>query len=153
MILAHISRSFRETFPGRASEWALAIVILNWSLVLALNTDLFASSASYRALAGVMTQHSWLWLCFCIGTVRLMVLGINGAWRRSPHLRALSAFVSCFVWFQISVGLFQAGTGGTGLAVYPVLLLLDSYNVIRAMGEAGISDASHRGADKDANRA
>ncbi|NMG39786.1 hypothetical protein GRZ55_11080 [Chelativorans sp. ZYF759] len=147
MIFAHITKSLRETFPGRASEWALSLILLNWGIILLLNPLLF-SSPSYRPLAGLAYPENWSIFCMVAGGGRLLVLAINGAWRRSPHMRAAGAFVTCFFWFQISIGFLQAGTWSTGLAVYPVLLLLDSYNVIRAMGEAAISDAAGKRAKR-----
>ena len=60
--------------------------------------------------------------------------------------------MSCFFWFQITLGFAQADIWGTGMAVYPVLLALDGYNVIRAITDAAIVDkhfkrAAHDGAD------
>lgn len=144
MILAHLRSSLRETFPARASEWALATILLNWSTILYLNPTLFATVPSFSIISEIAPQPVWLALCGLAGGARLVILLINGAWRRSPHARAVGAFVSCFFWFEISVGLFLAGTWGTGLAVYPVLLLLDSFNVLRAGGEAGLSDDKHK---------
>jgi len=149
MILAHLSHSLRETFPGRASEWALGLILFNWSLILTLNPELFEVSRSFVALRQLFDQSTWALLCLVGGGGRLIILAINGAWRRSPHARAAGAFLACFFWFQISIGLYQAGTGGTGLAVYPVLFFLDVFNVIRAGGEAGISDRFHKRVTKD----
>ena len=146
MILTHIGQSLRETFPTRASEWALATILFLWAVVLMANPDLFAESRSLAPLAQLVRQQTWAVFCLAAGGGRLLMLAINGAWKRSPHLRALGAFVSCSLWFQISIGLFQAGTFGTGLAVYPVLFFLDVYNVIRASRDAGNSDRIHTGA-------
>jgi len=136
--------AFRDTFPGRASEWALGLMLFNWSVVLTANPDLFAERPACDAFAAIMEQSAWALLCLTVGGTRLIVLAINGAWRRSPHLRALCAFASCFFWFQITVGLAQSDSLGTGMAIYPVLILLDAFNAIRTMGEAGLSDAIHK---------
>lgn len=146
MILAHISNSLRETFPTRAPEWALGAVLYLWGMVLTFNTDLFTTQQSFHVLAQMMPQSTWAILCLGVGGCRLVMLVINGVWRRSPHLRAFAAFVACFFWFWISLGILQAGTFGTGLAVYPILFLLDAYNVIRAARDAGSSDRIHTGA-------
>lgn len=144
MILAHISRSFRETFQARASEWALATMLFLWSVFLHINDDMFQTGATYHALSNILQQSTWAALCLVVGGGRLIVLAINGAWRRSPHFRGLSAFISSLFWFEITIGILQGGEINTGLAVYPILFLLDCYNVIRAFGEAGRSDANHK---------
>lgn len=146
MILAHVTQSLRDTFPARASEWALATVLFLWSAILNLNVDLFqtANSATYHALESLMSQSDWGVLCLIVGGGRLVTLAINGAWRRTPHLRAFCAFISGLFWLEITIGALQGGAVGTALAIYPVLFLLDTYNVIRAMGEAGRSDATHK---------
>lgn len=133
----------RQTFPARASEWALSLMLFLWSVILVANVDLFAAGRSYAALSQLMSQESWAMWCLAIGGGRLIILAVNGAWRRSPHLRALGAFLSGLFWFLISIGLLQAGAYNTGLAIYPVLFLLDAFNAIRAMGEAGRSDKIH----------
>ena len=143
MIFAHITRSLRDTFPGRASEWALGFMLFGWAVILAANPDLFTEGMGYRGLAAVFHQQVWMWLCLVVGGGRLIVLAINGAWRRSPHLRGTAAFISCFFWFEVTVGIIQTGLVNTGLAIYPVLFLLDAFNAIRAMGEAGLSDRIH----------
>jgi hypothetical protein len=119
-------------------------VLFLWAIVLTWHPALFDTAPSYSAMADLFSQNTWAIICLIVGGGRLTVLAINGAWRRSPHMRAASAFLSCFVWYQISIGLLQAETGGTGLAVYPVLLCLDAFNAIRAFGEAGKSDAIHQ---------
>lgn len=142
---AYMAGSLSATFPARASEWALALVLLNSAAVLTLNDTLFLDSASsYRALAAIATQDTWALLCLLAGLLRFVMLAVNGMWRRSPHLRALGAFMSCFFWFLISYGFFHTGTIALVTAVFPVLLLLDSYNVVRALGEGAVSDAIHQ---------
>ncbi|VVT14956.1 hypothetical protein [Hoeflea sp. EC-HK425] len=136
----HVSRSFRKTFAVRASEWALAIMLVNWSLVLFANPELFADRESYAPLQDIMRQETWALVCFAAGAGRLIVLMINGAWRRSPHLRAAGAFIACFFWSQITLGFAQSEIWGTGMAIYPVLFALDAYNVFRAITDAAIID-------------
>jgi len=145
MIFAHISRSLRETFPARASEWAMGVMLFNWAIVLSFNADLFQSETGliiYQGFNDLAPQPAWAVLCLVVGGGRLIVLAINGAWRRTPHLRTVCAFISCLVWFEISIGLMQNGLFATGLAVYPVLFVFEIFNVMRSIGEAGISDAN-----------
>ena len=87
-----------------------------------------------------MPETAWGTACILIGGARLAFLFVNGLWRRSPHLRLLGAFAACFFWFQITAGFVFAGTWSTGLAIYPVLFLLDFYNILRAATDAAIVD-------------
>lgn len=143
-MISHISISLRTTFPQRRAEWALGVVIFLWGVILLNNETLFSDGISYSEIARTASQETWGAICLALGLVRLLVLLINGAWRRSPHARALVAFLSCFFWFQVSMGMAAAGTWSTGLAVYPVFLILDALNVIFALGEAGRSDAHYK---------
>lgn len=140
MHLSALHRSLRETFPTRASEWAVGLMLFNWSLVLTFNDGLFIGRESYSMLAAIAPQSWWAAACLTIGGGRLIVLGINGMWRRTPHLRAAGAFLSCFFWFEIAVGMAASGVWATGMAIYPVLFLLDVYNAMRVANEAGRTD-------------
>lgn len=149
MMFAHFGASLRETFPARASEWALAFMVFNISIVFTLNEDFFASNpVALAGLERIMSQPSWAYLCYALGGGRLLVLMVNGAWRRSPHLRAAGAFLSTGFWFLILSGFWATGTFGFVMAIAPVLLLLDTYNTLRAIGEAGISDDLHARASR-----
>ena len=86
MDFLHLSRSLRQTFAVRASEWALALMLLNWSVVLSASPNLFTANSSYAPMAAVMDQETWVLVCFVAGAGRLLVLFINGSWRRTPHL-------------------------------------------------------------------
>lgn len=143
MQMFHMLRSFRETFPTRAPEWGLASILFLWGVIVGVNTTLFETSSAMGQLGRIMPQETWATAALIAAALRIAMLCVNGMWRRSPHLRAAGAFISCFFWLQISLGLAQADGLVTGLAVYPVLFLLDSYNVIRAARDAGSADRIH----------
>lgn len=141
VIWAHI----HESIKARASEFTLGLILLAMSAVLAFNTTLFADQvAIYRGFMRYLDQPSWALLCAVVGGVRLVVLSINGFWHRSPLLRAICAYISCGVWILLSSGVYASGTYGLGLAIYPVLLLSDSYNVLRTTGDAREADRRRR---------
>ncbi|WP_129505151.1 hypothetical protein [Bosea sp. Tri-54] len=93
-----------------------------------------------------MSEDAWGKLAIAIGTFRLLALIINGTFARtwygrwSPHVRALASFLTCFLWFQISFGLFNSDAATTGLAVYPGLLVLDAMNIVAATRDAASMD-------------
>lgn len=143
MIVVRLADGIKEHFPARASEWALALILVNWGYVLLLPGDSFIRSGN--TLGSFMTESMWGWACLFMGFSRLIALFVNGTFkgfRHSPHVRAIMSFLSCGFWFMITIGLMQ--TSSTGLAVYPVLLLLDYYNAARASRDARLVDEAAR---------
>jgi hypothetical protein len=129
-----------KTFPIRVMEWLLAGIMLSWSIVCwNLRPDEWLNP-SYAGLARFANQNTWAFYAFWLGTTRLAALTINGAWRPSPHLRAAGAFLACFMWLQITLGMLSADVRVMGMAIYPWLLLADIYNVFRASHDARLSD-------------
>ncbi|KAB0682006.1 hypothetical protein [Aureimonas leprariae] len=127
----HIRSSLGETWDVRVSEWACGAMLFLLAFVLHFNPALFRDGPSYSAMASLASQDTWKLAFLFGGGFRLLVLLVNGIIRRSPHLRLLAAFVSCGFWFQIALGLYQSGTFPTGMAIYPVLLGLDFYHLLR----------------------
>jgi hypothetical protein len=140
MLVAHVSTSLRQTFPTRVTEWMLSAMMIHWSVVLGSEPNLFDRSPAYDFLASVMGQEAWSTVLFWAGLARLVTLGINGLWRRSPHIRALGAFIGAGFWFFVALSFVLADRNSTGLAIYPWLFLADAINIFRASGEAGVSD-------------
>lgn len=138
-----------EHLPGRASEWALSAIIAGWGVILSLSNGLF-EKPSYVALARIADQADWASLCAFAGIARIAALTINGTFANtwwshySPHVRASMAFIACFYWLTISLSVAGSDQLSTGLAVYPVLLFLDAYNVIRASIDARHSEEKYR---------
>lgn len=134
---------FGHTFPLRVIEWMAAGILMTWGIVLLGPSDVFANPA-FAGLAQLGHENTWGMACFVVGFVRFMALVINGAWRPSPHIRMVMAFVSCFFWLQISLGMFSTGVATTGIAVYPWILLADIYSTFRASADARASDEKAR---------
>jgi len=143
--LVRIYHLIRLNYPDRRIEWFLGIVLLLWGCILQLNPDLFEAGGSYGPLADLMPQPVWAALCLGAGAARIAALLINGAYRRTPHLRALTAFIACLFWYYISIGFYQSGAFSTGLAVYPVALWFDSETVLRVAAEAARNDKKNAG--------
>ncbi len=135
-----------DHFPARRSEWVLAGIMVAWGWILLKPTAVFASHPSWSQMAAMMDEATWGWLAISIGSFRLLALIVNGTFARtwygrwSPHVRALASFLSCFLWFQISFGLWASDAATTGLAVYPGLLVLDAMNIVAASKDAASMD-------------
>ncbi len=139
---------FGSTFQNRVAEWLLTAVLLSWGFLLALEPDLFKTNEIYSGFASIAQQPKWAVAALIIGSIRLAALIINGTLRSSPHVRALMAFLSCFFWFLICIGLLNLPNASTGLAIYPWFLVLDMYSTYRAMSDARESDEKARAASR-----
>jgi len=148
MMLVKLSK----TFPVRVTDWLVACIMFSWSLVCWRLTEEAWTLPTMAGLARIFDQNTWAFLAFWIAVTRLSALAINGAWRPSPHLRAGCAFLSCFLWLQISIGMLSADVTSLGAAVYPWLLVADIYNVFRASHDARLSDERARVALKAGNQ-
>ena len=135
---------FQKTFPLRVAEWTMAGILISWGVVLALNPHVF-DQPHHAAMRRTAPQGVWAVVVLGVGVIRFMALVINGAWRASPHVRAACAFLSCFVWLQITLGLASVNLVTTGLAIYPWFLMLDTYNVFRASADARLADDRAKG--------
>ena len=133
-----------KTFPVRVTEWLVAGIMLSWSIVCWNLTPEAWALPTMEGLGRLASQNTWAFFAFWIAVVRLAALAINGAWRPSPHIRGACAFLSCFMWLQISLGMLSADLTSLGMAVYPWLLLADIYNVFRASLDARASDERAR---------
>lgn len=139
-------------FQSRISEWLLSAILLSWGIACWA-----ASPELWRYVAGnTLLQHFgqevWGAYAVLLGSARLAALFINGAVQRSPHLRSAGAFLSVFLWLQLTFGVFT-GQAGIAISIYPWLLVTDIYNVLRASRDAKISDlrfGNYRGAKLDA---
>lgn len=146
MIFAHIRNSFADAFFPRLAEWFAAGVLFAFGWLLMVNDDLMSTSAGrgYHRMLEIATQETWCGILIGFGLLRLMILLINGAWRRSPHGRALTAFVSCYFWTQIALSF--APTFGFSFVMACGWLGADVVNVMRAMRDArSVDDAYAKG--------
>lgn len=129
-----------KTFPIRITEWLLAGILLSWSMACWNLSPHDWDQPYYVMLDRIASQNTWAFIAFVIAMLRLAALTINGAWRPSPHLRAIGAFASDFIWLQMSLSVLVSTIGTTAVAIYPWLLLADTYNVFRASYDAKMSD-------------
>lgn len=128
-------------FHDRATEWLLALVTASWGLIYLSSDPSLWQAPSLQPLARIGGQELWGIVAFTLGVTRLAALFINGSQRKSPHARAICAFFSCLIWFQLTLGLLVSLPQPLALAVYPWLFATDTYNVWRASRDARRSDS------------
>lgn len=150
MIILRIYRGIHDHFPARRSEWVLAGILVAWGLILLPPSPAFEESLVWAQMAVMASERTWAVTAIAIGLFRLAALIVNGTFsstwygRWSPHVRSLASFLSCFLWLQISFGLWAGSATTTGLAVYPGLLVLDLMNVVAAASDAGQMDRAQK---------
>lgn len=143
MILAHIRTRFADAFFPRLLEWQAAFVMAAGGVLMIMNADLMQDSrVGYDLMLRWATQATWGQFALTLGGLRLAVLLVNGAWRRSPHARAMAAFLSCAVWFPLYTSLSAAA--GWGMVLAGGMLIGDLLNVVRTMRDARIVDETYR---------
>jgi hypothetical protein len=145
-VFAEMRDHFAAAFFPRRSEWAGAALLILSGLILFWNPTLMASSRSnaFDLMEAIFRQETWAKLLFSFGLIRFTVLLINGAWRRSPHLRAITALLSCFIWMQVALSL--SASFGLAFAAYAVFLGLEFSNIIVASRDARTVDDKFAGA-------
>ncbi len=146
LILAEMRDHFAEAFFPRRSEWAGGALLMLAGVVLSANPELMARSQTqaFVLMQAIFRQETWADLLLACGTIRLAILMINGLWRRSPHMRALSAMLSCFFWMHIALSSYASF--GLAFAAYTVFLGLEFSNIIVASRDARTVDDTFAGA-------
>lgn len=127
---------FRETFPFRATEWALAAMVTCWGAVVIVAPDMFGAAASFKGMAAIMPQPVWGLGALVLGILGLIALAVNGLWVATPFIRVVCALARCFFWMQVTLGFLVSNNPTTGLAIYPWLFVLDLWNIYRATKDA-----------------
>lgn len=153
LILAHIRDKFPEALFPRLAEWGLAGMLATIGCMLSLNPALMANpdTNAYDLMRLIASQQTWSMIMITFAVGRIVVLTINGAWRKSPHLRWTAALISMFFWMQIMLS-FKA-TMGFAFCFAIWALILDFANMLHAARDARRADhafqqAGHHGAGK-----
>lgn len=128
---------FGTHFAIRLGEWFSSFNLISIALLMYGAPKMFESNPLY--FAGLSTfggQPFWGFICGLFGIVRVAALWVNGRKPITPFIRMALAFFSCFVWYQLAIGLFLSGIPGLGWVLVPWLLALEFYNVFRSAADA-----------------
>lgn len=124
-------------FNMRLGEWLSSLILVSLAILLLSAKTLFSNTPAYFAvMSQIFTQIEWGFTFGLIGWVRVVALYVNGRKPITPYIRMALSFFSCFVWFEVTLGLFASGVPGFGWAIFPWLLALDMYNVFRSSADA-----------------
>ena len=141
MITVRLSRHWRI----RRSEWLLSLCTLVLGLVYLLVPELFTPQY-FAPMMNIMSQQAWGWSALTVGAARLILLLINGAWRASPHGRALGAQLSCAMWMTLFISAISAEALVQAVGFWLLFFVFDAFSAIDAAGDARIADEKARNA-------
>ena len=131
----------RHAFFTRLCEWELAVILFLWGGILLRDPTLFEGQSwiAFRTLSDEATIGA---TCMMVGAMRLLILAANGSWRPMYHLRAIAAILTAGFFFAITIGFASSGHVSTWMAVYPVFVIFDIVNALRAAEDAARVDRS-----------
>lgn len=144
-IVRHLRDSFAAAFFPRRSEWVAASLLLALGVTMTDNAEIVTFAKPLHGVTRLLTPQ-WIWpLLIVFAVVRLSVLLINGAWRRSPHARGITAFVSCFFWTQLTLYFaLSPNPLFSSLFILPgAWLVTDMLNILYAFRDARTVDHSY----------
>jgi len=153
MLILRIGQGVIDHFPIRRSEWINSWVMIGWAVVTAVD-----AKSSLTAAASPLHQLPWIAFFALLGTIRLIVLTINGTFpqywygRYSAHFRVAMSLFSTLAWLQIVLAVFQLTVVANEVVVYIGLMTSDALNTLSASAEAreldkGRKDAASRVVD------
>lgn len=149
IVFTEMRDHFAAAFLPRRPEWAGAGLLLISGWILFANPNLMEGSKStaFDLMLSIGTQVAWAKMLTVFGLIRFLVLAVNGFWRRSPHLRLLSALLSCFFWFFIALS--YSATFGLAFGAFVIFLALEFSSIIVAGRDARIVDDKFAGLKDD----
>lgn len=139
MIHVRLSSHWR----ARRSEWLLALCTVALGIVY-LNVRGLFEPRYFATMLSIMSQRAWGIVAVCVGSLRLTLLLINGAWRASPHGRALGAQLSCGLWLVLFLSAITAEKTVQSVGFWLLFFVFDALSAIDAAGDARMADEKAR---------
>lgn len=140
VFVVEIVEGFKNSFMTRQSEWTLAFVMLVGGWVLLLPFDLYSRSPYYIEFSRWISEQNLGLLFITVGGLRAVVLGLNGSFRPLYHLRAWLSALAMQVWLIMTMAFVSHEQVGMWVAIYPVFVMTEFVNALRAAADAGRND-------------
>lgn len=138
MIVTRITR-LQRSLNLRFSEWMLAFIMLGLGLMYALPEHSMDAPAMMQ-MTYTMPETAWGVVSIIIGGVRILVLGINGAWKKQGHARAVLGILCLLVWTQTAIVFLNYPPASPGDIIFPIFVISELFLIFRAAKEAGTID-------------
>lgn len=138
-IILRIGGGIADHFKLRVAEWFATLLLLQFGLIIIATPNVFSITPGFRVMAEWADQSVWGFGCLAVGGAHFAALTINGTFRGfrySPHIRALACALACYLWLQITLGIYLSGSGSTGVGTYRLVLGLEFWNFVRACLDA-----------------
>lgn len=128
----------RKRFGTRMMEWYSGAVTGVFGIILVIGDDLFSQPA-WSGFAKLFESQVWLgWLMVLLGAIRIGGLIVNGTRKHvTPQIRQVTAFMGVIIWTAVSMGFASSGILSTWAAVYPLLVVAEMTNILRAATDQG----------------
>ncbi len=121
MLVVRLQQHFRE----RQVDWSLAAMATGWGAI-AISSPITFDRPFYIPLKRMFEPWVWGWGMFGLGLMGLVVLFINGAWRRTPALRQISSGGRMLAWSGMLFGALSVEWQSPGAVVYAVILAMEA---------------------------
>lgn len=139
-----IVKGFRQTFRDRFPEWVLSIALFWWGIFALVNPDSFQYSILLSSILRIATQEVWGWIATVLGSIRIIFLIINGAWRPSAHIRTIGAILGSGFWSMMILSSFDITWLLSNSVLFIGFLAFDLYSLWFSAEDAKLADLARR---------
>jgi hypothetical protein len=100
-----------------------------------LRTEVFFDLPTYRVMGAVMTESRWGMGAVLVAVIRMVGLGINGWWKRTPIIRFVGAMLGALTWMSIAFLMFASTVDSAvrlpaGMYFYLVFFIFEGWCVL-----------------------
>lgn len=127
-------------FKKRFTEWLTGISASIWGLIALLEIKIFYTSPLFSSMTQIMPGPFWAYMAFLAGILKCIFLIVNGAWRRSAHLRTFGSIITFTIWSFILVGYLKAGYVSPNAVLPLALMAADIFSIWNSAAEAKRAD-------------